>query len=234
LDDAVFQMLKIQMGESAEAEKQLALATCVCEKVPLMAPLGAFLKGGERSEAPAKELLESLGEEVETLDAAGLRGLCSAQFERYRKPIVALAEGVSTGPALRAYILAADPAVVSASIQGSPLDRERLAKAMYLQEKPLALSPADYAVMQQKFDWILEKIRDKSTPIEWLKEFLQAVTGQSVMGAGLRIKVDQGSSPVPTASTCFNALRIDTTVLTKAEFLENLELLVQTKGFGNT
>jgi hypothetical protein len=59
LDDAVFQMLKIQMGESAEAEKQLALATCVCEKVPLMAPLGAFLKGGEGSEAPAKELLES-------------------------------------------------------------------------------------------------------------------------------------------------------------------------------
>jgi hypothetical protein len=157
-----------------------------------------------------------------------------AQFEPYRKPVVALATGVSTGPALRAHILAADPAVVSASIQGSPLDRERLAKAMHLQEKPLALSPEDYAVMQQKFAWILEKIRDESTSIEWLKEFLQAVTGQNVMGAGLRIKVDQGTSPLPTASTCFNALHIDTTVLTKAKFLENLELLVRTKGFGNT
>jgi hypothetical protein len=49
-----------------------------------------------------------------------------------------------------------------------------------------------------------------------------------------RIKVDQGTSPLPTASTCFNQLHIDTTVLTKAKFLENLEHLVRTKGFGNT
>jgi len=142
---------------------------------------------------------------------------------------------LSTGPALKARILAApDPAVVSASIQGSPLDRERLVAAMHLQAQPAGLTDAQYAVLQQKFDWILEKIRDESTSIEWLKEFLQAVTGQSVMGAGLNIRVDQGSSPVPTASTCFNQLHIDTTVLTKAKFLENLELLVQTKGFGNT
>ena len=142
---------------------------------------------------------------------------------------------MSTGPALKARILAApDPAVVSASIQGSPLDRERLVAAMHLQAQPAGLTDAQYAVLQQKFDWILEKIRDESTSIEWLKEFLQAVTGQSVMGAGLRIKVDQGSSPVPTASTCFNALHIDTTVLTKDQFLAYLELLVNTKDFGNT
>jgi hypothetical protein len=99
---------------------------------------------------------------------------------------------------------------------------------MHLQAQPAGLTDARYAVLQQKFAWILEKIRDESTSIEWLKEFLQAVTGQSVMGAGLTIKVDQGSSPVPTASTCYNALHIDTTVLTKAKFLENLELLVRT------
>jgi hypothetical protein len=105
---------------------------------------------------------------------------------------------------------------------------------MYLQAQPAGLTDAQYAVMQRKFAWIREKIRDASTSPEWLKEFLQAVTGQNVMGAGLRIKVDQGSSPVPTASTCFNALHIDTTDLDEAKFLENLELLVQQKGFGNT
>jgi len=52
------------------------------------------------------------------------------------------------------------------------------------------------------------------------------------MGTGLNIQVDQGSRPLPTASTGFNALHIDTTVLTKDQFLENLELLVKTKGFG--
>jgi hypothetical protein len=235
LDDAVFQMLKIQMGESAEAEKQLALALFICEKVPSRAALRASLLDEEGGEAPAKEFLEFIGEEVEGKSAKEIKALCFAQFEPYRKPIVALAEGVSTGPALKARILAApDPAVVSASIQGSPLDRERLVAAMHLQAQPAGLTNAQYAVLQQKFDWILEKIRDESTSIEWLKEFLQAVTGQSVMGAGLNIRVDQGSSPVPTASTCFNALRIDTTVLTKAKFLENLEHLVQTKGFGNT
>ena len=111
-----------------------------------------------------------------------------APFEPYRKPVVALATGLSTGPALRAHILAVDPAVVSASIQGSSLDRGRLAAAMHLQEKP----------------------------------------------ASLNIQIDEGSSPLPTASTGFNALHIDTTVLTKTKFLENLELLVRTKGFGNT
>ena len=112
-----------------------------------------------------------------------------APFEPYRKPVVALVEGVSTGPALRARILKApDPAVVLASIQGSPLDRVRLVWAMLLQEQP----------------------------------------------EGLSIRVDQGSSPLPTASTGFNKLHIDTTVLTKEKFLENLDLLVQTKGFGNT
>ena len=142
---------------------------------------------------------------------------------------------MSAGPALRARILkGADPAEVSASIQGSPLDRVRLVAAMHLQAKPGGLTVAEYAVMRQKFDWIVEKIQDESTPIEWLKEFLQAVTGQSVMGAGLNIQVDQGSSPLPTASTCFNKLHIDPTVLTKEKFLENLDLLVQTKGFGNT
>ena len=106
----------------------------------------------------------------------------------HRKPVEALAKGLSTGPALRAYILAADPAVVSASIQGSSLDRGRLAAAMHLQEKP----------------------------------------------ASLNIQIDEGSSPLPTASTGFNQLHIGTTVLTKEKFLENLEHLVQTKGFGNT
>jgi hypothetical protein len=157
-----------------------------------------------------------------------------APFEPYRKPVVALATGVSTGSALRTHILAADPAEVSASIQGSPIDPERLAEAMSLQEKPANLTAGEYAVMGQKLAWIQEKIRDESTPIEWLKEFLQAVTGQGVMGVGLTIKVAQGSSPIPTASTCFNKLYIDTTVLTKEKFLENLELLVKTKGFGNT
>jgi hypothetical protein len=95
---------------------------------------------------------------------------------------------VSTGPALKALILVdPDPAVVSASIQGSPLDRVRLVWAMLLQEQP----------------------------------------------EGLSIRVDQGSSPLPTASTCFNALHIDTTVLTKDKFLAYLELLVNTKDFGN-
>jgi hypothetical protein len=109
--------------------------------------------------------------------------LCLAPFEPYRKSVVALVEGVSTGPALRARILKApDPAVVLASIQGSPLDLERLVAAMHLQEKP----------------------------------------------AGLNIQVDQGSSPLPTASTGFNKLHIDTTVLTVAACYNFFIVLIKT------
>jgi hypothetical protein len=109
-------------------------------------------------------------------------------------------------------------------IQGLNLSSEQVLAALDIQQ---GCGP----VFELKVEWLKQKIATADEA--WLKKFVQAVTGQPVLGPGARLHIRQTNGPSEAFAfeACFNNLFFPQIEMNRDDFLLALEASIRDQGF---